>query len=276
MTLKDRHELILQHRDDLGLNAMNKTWLITGTSGGFGRAMAERLLSRGDRVAATTRSLTSLDDLAARFGDRLWRSELDITDNSAIARVVGQAFAELGRIDVVVSNAGYGLFGAVEEVDDEQMVRQLEVNLLGSMRLVRAVLPHLRAQKGGRILQVSSVGGQVAYPTLGVYHASKWGIEGFIEALIPEVAPFGIQATLVNPKEGGADTQAGREGTHRDAGAALLHAPRHRLPAGVLQRRAQSAFRQGPAVWRLWEKRKTHMNDITATSSATEVRSRLV
>ena len=199
MTLKDRHELILQHRDDLGLNAMNKTWLITGTSGGFGRAMAERLLSRGDRVAATTRSLTSLDDLAARFGDRLWRSELDITDNSAIARVVGQAFAELGRIDVVVSNAGYGLFGAVEEVDDEQMVRQLEVNLLGSMRLVRAVLPHLRAQKGGRILQVSSVGGQVAYPTLGVYHASKWGIEGFIEALIPEVAPFGIQATLVEP-----------------------------------------------------------------------------
>jgi NAD(P)-dependent dehydrogenase (short-subunit alcohol dehydrogenase family) len=183
---------------------MNKTWLITGTSGGFGRAMAEQLLARGDRVAATTRKPGSLDELAARFGDRLWRSELDISDNAAIVGVVGKAFADLGRIDVVVSNAGYGLFGAAEEVSDEQLVRQLDVNLLGSMRLVRAVLPHLRAQGGGRILQVSSVGGQVAYPSLGVYHASKWGIEGFIEALVPEVAPFGIQATLVEP--GGART----------------------------------------------------------------------
>ena len=183
---------------------MNKTWLITGTSGGFGRAMVEQLLARGDRVAATTRRLASLDDLATRFGECLWRSELDITDNADIVRVVGEAVADLGRIDVVVSNAGYGLFGAAEEVSDEQLVRQLDVNLLGSMRLVRAVLPHLRAHGGGRILQVSSVGGQVAYPTLGVYHASKWGIEGFIEALIPEVAPFGIQATLVEP--GGART----------------------------------------------------------------------
>ncbi|MFS2100394.1 SDR family oxidoreductase [Variovorax sp. Varisp85] len=183
---------------------MTKTWLITGTSGGFGRAMAEQLLVRGDRVAATTRSLTSLDDLATRFGERLWRSELDITDNADIVRVVQKAVADLGRIDVVVSNAGYGLFGAAEEVSDEQLVRQLDVNLLGSMRLVRAALPHLRGHGGGRILQVSSVGGQVAYPTLGVYHASKWGIEGFIEALIPEVAPFGIQATLVEP--GGART----------------------------------------------------------------------
>lgn len=183
---------------------MNKTWLITGTSGGFGHVMAEQLLARGDRVAATTRKLTSLDELAGRFGDRLWRCELDITDNEAIRRVVGQAFGELGQIDVVVSNAGYGLFGAAEEISDVQLVRQLDVNLLGSMRLVRAALPHLRAQGGGRILQVSSMGGQVAYPTLGVYHASKWGIEGFIEALIPEVAPFGIQATLVEP--GGART----------------------------------------------------------------------
>ncbi|SCK42853.1 NADP-dependent 3-hydroxy acid dehydrogenase YdfG [Variovorax sp. HW608] len=183
---------------------MNKTWLITGTSGGFGRALAEQLLARGDRVAATTRKLSALGELAVRFGDRLWRSELDITDNAAIGFVVDKAFADLGRIDVVVSNAGYGLFGAAEEVSDEQLLRQLDVNLLGSMRLVRAVLPHLRAQGGGRILQVSSVGGQVAYPSLSVYHASKWGIEGFIEALIPEVAAFGIQATLVEP--GGART----------------------------------------------------------------------
>lgn len=223
---------------------MNKTWLITGTSGGFGRAMAEQLLARGDRVAATTRRLTSLDDLAARFGERLWRSELDVTNNADIVRVIGKAVADLGRIDVVVSNAGYGLFGAAEEVSDEQLVRQLDVNLLGSMRLVRAVLPHLRAHGGGRILQVSSVGGQVAYPTLGVYHASKWGIEGFIEALIPEVAPFGIQATLVEP--GGARTDwAGSNAERAQPLSAYeestVGAMRRRMAAAGLQ-----AFRGDP------------------------------
>jgi NAD(P)-dependent dehydrogenase (short-subunit alcohol dehydrogenase family) len=223
---------------------MNKTWLITGTSGGFGRAMAEQLLARGDRVAATTRRLASLDDLAIRFGERFWRSELDITDNADIVRVVGKAVADLGRIDVVVSNAGYGLFGAAEEVSDEQLVRQLDVNLLGSMRLVRAVLPHLRAHGGGRILQVSSVGGQVAYPTLGVYHASKWGIEGFIEALIPEVAPFGIQATLVEP--GGARTDwAGSNAERAQPLSAYeestVGAMRRRMAAAGLQ-----AFRGDP------------------------------
>jgi NAD(P)-dependent dehydrogenase (short-subunit alcohol dehydrogenase family) len=223
---------------------MNKTWLITGTSGGFGRAMVEQLLARGDRVAATTRRLASLDDLATRFGECLWRSELDITDNADIVRVVGEAVADLGRIDVVVSNAGYGLFGAAEEVSDEQLVRQLDVNLLGSMRLVRAVLPHLRAHGGGRILQVSSVGGQVAYPTLGVYHASKWGIEGFIEALIPEVAPFGIQATLVEP--GGARTDwAGSNAERAQPLSAYeestVGAMRRRMAAAGLQ-----AFRGDP------------------------------
>jgi NAD(P)-dependent dehydrogenase (short-subunit alcohol dehydrogenase family) len=217
---------------------MNKTWLITGTSGGFGRAMAEQLLARGDRVAATTRRLTSLDDLATRFAERFWRSELDITDNADIVRVIGKAVADLGRIDVVVSNAGYGLFGAAEEVSDEQLVRQLDVNLLGSMRLVRAVLPHLRAHGGGRILQVSSVGGQVAYPTLGVYHASKWGIEGFIEALIPEVAPFGIQATLVEP--GGARTDWAGSNAERarplaDYEKSTVGAMRRRMAAAGLQ-----------------------------------------
>jgi NAD(P)-dependent dehydrogenase (short-subunit alcohol dehydrogenase family) len=223
---------------------MNKAWLITGTSGGFGRAMAEQLLVRGDRVAATTRNLGSLDELAARFGDRLWRSELDITDNVAIGRVVGQAFAEFGRIDVVVSNAGYGLFGAAEEVDDEQLVRQLDVNLLGSMRFVRASLPHLRAQGGGRILQVSSVGGQVAYPSLGIYHASKWGIEGFIEALIPEVAPFGIQATLVEPgaaRTAWAGSNADRARPLPVYEASVVGEMRRRMAAAGLQ-----AFRGDP------------------------------
>lgn len=223
---------------------MSKTWLITGTSAGFGRAMAEKLLVRGDRVAATTRELGALDDLATRFGDRLWRRALDITDNAAVGQVIAQAFGELGRIDVVVSNAGYGLFGAAEEVSDEQLVRQVEVNLLGSMRVVRAAVPHLRVQGGGRILQVSSVGGQVAYPTLSVYHATKWGIEGFMEALAPEVAPFGIEVTLIEP--GAARTAWA--GAHAERAAPLqvyegsaVGAMRRRMAAAGLQ-----AFRGDP------------------------------
>jgi NAD(P)-dependent dehydrogenase (short-subunit alcohol dehydrogenase family) len=178
---------------------MTKTWFITGTSSGLGRMLAEQVLARGDRVAATLRKPGALDDLKARYGDRLWVERLDVTDTSEIRRVVGKAFAELGRIDVVVSNAGYGLFGAAEELSDEQIRHQLETNLVGSIQLIRAVLPHLRAQGGGRVLQVSSEGGQIAYPNFSLYHATKWGIEGFVEAVSQEVAPFGIEFTLVEP-----------------------------------------------------------------------------
>ena len=178
---------------------MSKTWFITGTSSGFGRQLAETLLKRGDRVAATVRKPDALKDLVAEYGDRLWVAVLDIVDGAAIIAVVDRAFAELGRIDVVVSNAGYGLFGAAEEVTDAQIERQLDTNLLGSIRLARAVIPHLRQQGGGRIIQISSNVGQGSYPTMGVYSATKWGIEGFFEGTIPEIEPFGIDVTLVEP-----------------------------------------------------------------------------
>ncbi|WP_369068456.1 SDR family oxidoreductase [Kineococcus terrestris] len=178
---------------------MTSTWLITGTSSGFGRELTEQLLERGDTVAATLRTPSRLDDLAARHGRRLWTRSLDVTDTAAVRRVTDEAFAELGRVDVVVSNAGYGLFGAAEELSDAQVERQLATNVTGAVALVRAAVPHLRAQGGGRILQVASMGGQLAFPGMSLYHASKWAIEGFVEALAPEVAPFGITTTLIEP-----------------------------------------------------------------------------
>jgi len=178
---------------------MTRTWLVTGASSGIGRKLTEMLLARGDRVAATLRRMDALDGLQAKYSDSLWVTSLDVTDPVRVRAVVDHAFGDLGRIDVVVSNAGYGLFGAAEEVSDEQIRHQLDTNLIGSIVVIRAALPHLRAQGGGRILQVSSEGGQVAYPNFSLYHASKWGIEGFVEAVAQEVAPFGIEFTIVEP-----------------------------------------------------------------------------
>ena len=206
-----------------------QNWFITGTSSGIGRLLTQKLLARGDRVAATLRKTDALDDLKARYGDHLWTATLDVTDTPAIRDVVARAFAALGRIDVVVSNAGYGLFGAGEEVTDAQIDHQIATNLVGSIQIIRAVLPHLRGQGGGRILQISSEGGQIAYPNFSLYHATKWGIEGFIEAVAQEVAPFGIDITLVEP------------GPARTAfGAALVSPPPmpayDDTPAGMLRR----------------------------------------
>ncbi|MEN0102386.1 MAG: SDR family oxidoreductase [Curtobacterium sp.] len=175
------------------------TWFITGTSTGFGRLLTEQLLARGDRVAATLRRPGALDDLRERSGDRLWVARLDVTDPDEVREVVDRAFAELGTIDVVVNNAGYGVFASVEEASDEQIERVVDTNLLGSIRVVRAALPHLRAQGSGHIVQVSTAGGQTTYPNFSYYHASKWGIEGFAQTLAAEVAPFGITVTIVEP-----------------------------------------------------------------------------
>ncbi|CDG85334.1 SDR family oxidoreductase [Janthinobacterium agaricidamnosum] len=176
-----------------------RTWLITGANSGFGRHMTEQLLARGDRVAATVRQLAAMDDLKALYGDRLWLASLDLTDLPAIRPLVDRAFSELGKIDVVVSNAGYGLFGVAEEATDAQMLHQLGTNLTGSMQLVRSALPHLRQLGGGRILQLSTMGGQAAFPAGSMYHAGKWGIEGFIDSVAQEVAVFNIGCTLVEP-----------------------------------------------------------------------------
>jgi NAD(P)-dependent dehydrogenase (short-subunit alcohol dehydrogenase family) len=197
MVLKTRCNLAAQLV--LGTIHMNRTWFITGSSSGFGRVLAEKLLARGDRVAATLRKVHALDDLKEQFGERLWVASLDVTDTQAIRQVTSRAFAELGRIDVVVSNAGYGLVGAAEELSDEQIRQQVDTNLIGSIQVIRAVLPHLRRQGGGRILQVSSEGGQITYPDFSLYHATKWGIKRFVEAVATEVASFGIEFTIVEP-----------------------------------------------------------------------------
>ena len=176
-----------------------RTWFITGASSGFGHELTTHILARGDRVAATDRHPERLGELSRQYGERLWTAGLDVTDTAAIRRVVDAAFDELGRIDVIVSNAGYGLLGAAEEASDEQLLRQINTILIGGIQLARAVIPHLRAQGGGRIVQMSSSGGQVPDPGMSFYNASKFGIEGFYESAAMELAPFGIEVTLVEP-----------------------------------------------------------------------------
>ena len=182
-----------------------RTWLITGANSGFGRQLAEQILARGDRVVGTVRDVGKVADLSERYPDSFCAETLDVTDTAAMRDVVGRSFARFGRIDVIVSNAGYGLFGAAEELSDVQIDHMIATNLVGSIQLIRAVLPHLRAQGGGRIIQISTYGGQVAFPGNSMYHATKWGIEGFVESVAQEVASFGIGMTIVEP--GGARTE---------------------------------------------------------------------
>jgi NAD(P)-dependent dehydrogenase (short-subunit alcohol dehydrogenase family) len=183
----------------------DRSWFITGVNRGFGRHLTEALLERGERVAGTVRKAGSVDDLRAKYGDRFWLAVLDVSDAAAIHDVVNRAFTEVGRIDVVVNNAGYGLFGAVEELTDDQIDHQIRTNLMGSIQVTKTALPHLRRQGRGRLLQLSSYGGQATNPGACLYHASKWGIEGFMESTAKDVAPFGIGVTIVEP--GGARTE---------------------------------------------------------------------
>lgn len=176
-----------------------KTWYITGTSSGLGYILTEKLLRRGDRVFATVRRAGSLDKFRQEFGEQLIVDHLDVSERGAARQSVDRAFDRFGKIDIVVSNAGYGLYGAAEEVTDAQIRHQIDTNLIGSIDVIRAAVPHLREQGGGRIVQISSGGGQVTLPNYSVYHATKWGIEGFVEAMAQEVATFGIQCTIVEP-----------------------------------------------------------------------------
>ncbi|WP_331743838.1 SDR family oxidoreductase (plasmid) [Streptomyces sp. NBC_01136] len=179
---------------------MSKVWFITGTSRGIGRAFAQSALERGDKVAATARNVATLDDLVTKYGDdAVLPLALDVTDKAAVAATVAAAHEKFGRLDVVVNNAGYGLFGMVEEVTEQQLRDQMETNLFGAFWVTQAVLPILRAQHSGHIVQVSSVGGVAAFPSLGAYHASKWALEGFSESLAHEVAGAGIKVTIVEP-----------------------------------------------------------------------------
>lgn len=176
-----------------------KVWFITGTSRGFGRVWAQAALARGDKVAATARDLKTLAPLLEPYPDSAMSITLDVTDRAAVFRAVKQAHQRFGRLDVVVNNAGYGLFGAIEELSEADARAQIETNLFGALWVTQAVLPILRAQGSGHILQISSIGGVNAFPTVGMYHASKWGLEGFSQSLAAEVAGFGIKVTLVEP-----------------------------------------------------------------------------
>ncbi|MGP4117693.1 SDR family oxidoreductase [Levilactobacillus zymae] len=181
-----------------------QTWLITGVSSGFGRSMTTQLLAAGNTVIGTVRNTTKVQDLIDDYPDTFICETLDVTDVATIHHLVDQ-LAATHTIDVLVNNAGYGLFGAAEELADQDVDRIIATDLTGSIQMIRSVLPHMRAQNHGRIIQISSYGGQVAYPGNSMYHAAKFGIEGFCESVAQEVAAFNIGVTIVEP--GGARTE---------------------------------------------------------------------
>jgi len=195
---------------------MSKVWFVTGSSRGLGREFVEAALSRGDKVAATARNTASLEDLVATYGDAVLPLAMDVTDKAAVIESVERAVEHFGRLDVVVNNAGYAQIGAVEELTERELRDQLETNLFGAVWVVQAVLPHLRAQGAGHIIQLSSAAGLIAMPLGGAYHASKWAIEGLNEALAGEVAPFGVKVTIIEP--GGFATRNGHNPDPLDNG----------------------------------------------------------
>jgi NAD(P)-dependent dehydrogenase (short-subunit alcohol dehydrogenase family) len=213
-----------------------KVWFITGTSKGFGRIWAEAALARGDRVAATARDAKTLAPLVERYGAQVAAIELDVNDKAAVDAAITAAHTRFGRLDVVINNAGYGLFGTIEEVSEAEARAQLETNLFGALWVTQAALPIMRAQRSGHIIQVSSIGGVNAFPTVGLYHASKWGLEGFSQSLAAEVAGFGIKVTIVEP--GGFATEWGGPSAKRatqiaaydDARAAIEAFRRNNVP----------------------------------------------
>ncbi|KND23609.1 SDR family NAD(P)-dependent oxidoreductase [Streptomyces acidiscabies] len=187
---------------------MSKIWFVTGSSRGFGRLFAEAALSRGDKVAATARNTDSLAGLVAAHGDAILPLALDVTDKAAVSAAVEQAHEHFGRLDVVVNNAGYGLYGMVEELTEDQVRAQFETNVFGTLWVTQAVLPYLRAQGSGHIINLSSLLGVAAFPTTGVYSASKAAVEGLSDSLAQEVGGFGIKVTIVEPGAFGTDFAA--------------------------------------------------------------------
>ena len=182
-----------------------RTWLITGVSSGFGFEMTRQLLERGDKVIGTVRSTKNVQEFITKYPDTFDCKILDVTDIPAVHELIASSFAKHGRIDVIVNNAGYGLFGCAEELSEADINKILATNLTASIMIIHDSLPYLRKQGGGRIIQLSSYGGQVAYPANSMYHATKFGIEGFCESVAQEVAQFGIGVTIVEP--GGARTE---------------------------------------------------------------------
>ncbi|MGC7103028.1 SDR family oxidoreductase [Amycolatopsis lurida] len=177
----------------------SRVWFITGASRGLGRAFTEAALAAGDRVVGASRDISPLDDLAARHPGRLLALHLDVTDRAAVFDVVGKAVEHFGRLDVVVSNAGALFAGMVEEFTEAQARAQLDLNFFGALWVSQAVLPQLRAQGSGHIVQISSIGALGGFPSTGLYSASKFALEGMSEALAAEAAQFGVKVTIVQP-----------------------------------------------------------------------------
>ncbi len=272
-----------------------RIWFVTGSSKGLGWEFVDAALRTGDTVVATARDPRSLGSFVEQFGDRVLPIALDVTDQAAIEAAVRTAIQSFGRLDVVVNNAGYGLRGAVEEVTDDQIRQQMETNFFGALALTRAVLPQLRKQRSGHIVQISTVGGVLAFPRLGLYHASKWALEGMSEALAQEVSPFGIKVSIVDP--GGFDTfwnnasmtfadamveydqvlgprAAARrpDGDPTKAGPALLEIVQSETPplrvlfGASAYDRVMDGYQRRLAGWRTWEKlsRSTDFDDVTS------------
>jgi len=177
----------------------DKVWLVTGASTGFGRELVEYLLARGERVVATARKVEGLTDLGTRYPDHALVAAMDVTDQKQVDAAVGVAVKWFGRVDVLVNNAGYGMVGAVEESAEDEFRPMFETNVFGLIRVTQAVLPQMREQGSGHIVNLSSIGGLVATPGFGLYNATKFAVEGLSEALAQEVKPLGITVTIVEP-----------------------------------------------------------------------------
>ena len=179
--------------------ASSKVWFITGASRGFGRVWTEAALKRGDQVVATARDPGTLDELARIYGNAILALPLDVTERDAVFEAVDQAHRHFKRLDVILCNAGYGYMGAIEELEPEQVRASFDTNVFGTLWLLQAALPILRAQAGGHLLTVSSIGGVIGFPTGGTYPATKFAVEAISEALAAEVAGFGIKVTIIEP-----------------------------------------------------------------------------
>ncbi|MER6217053.1 MULTISPECIES: oxidoreductase [unclassified Streptomyces] len=228
----------------------SRVWFVTGASRGLGRAVAEVVLEAGETVVATARRIEALGGLVERFGDRVIPMTLDVTDRPAVFATVARARERAGRIDVLLNNAGYGLAGAVEEVSERQVRDQFEVNFLGALWTTQAVLPLMRRQGSGHLLQMSSIAGVTTYPNLGMYCASKWALEAMGETLAQEVAGFGIKVTLIEAGEFRTDWSAGSlvRATPKTAYDAVLARRRHGLSGAFAHLQPGDPRRAGAAL----------------------------
>lgn len=180
-------------------NPSNRVWFITGCSTGFGRLLAEEVLKSGGKVVATARKVEQIADLEQKYPQTAKALMLDVTDQKQVDRAVAAAVDRFGHMDVLVNNAGYGVAGAIEEVSEGEFMPMFEANVFGLLRVTRAFLPHMREQRGGHILNLSSIGGITASPGIGYYNATKFAVEGLSEALAGELAPLGIYVTVIEP-----------------------------------------------------------------------------